>query len=281
MVQPPTCLRFMEPYGARTGPEFHITATGVDEMMPPCVVNRPKGTSSWLIMQFHDPVLIRADGFSEPSWFPPDSVMAWNETDGHYYGNPERSWKHSWIHFVGDGMAEMVEKAGIPLRAPFIFPRRERFNELVAQAYHETTAWKEPDSTILLSLLEILCRELGRTLRGGAASLPIPERLQVVMLHIDRHFEERLTLARLASVARLSVPQFCAEFKRHLGKAPIDFLIGLRMERARRLLGNRNLSVKEISRSVGYGDPFQFSKLFKRRFGGSPRELRKKQLLQE
>ena len=56
--------------------------------------------------------------------------------------------------------------------------------------------------------------------------------------------------------------------------SPIEFVIRQRLERAQYLLRNQNLAVGEVGRLVGYEDIFQFSKLFKKRFGESPRSMR-------
>jgi two-component system response regulator YesN len=50
------------------------------------------------------------------------------------------------------------------------------------------------------------------------------------------------------------------------------------MREAAYLLHDRNLNVTEIARRVGYAEIFHFSKLFKKRFGRSPRETRRSYL---
>jgi AraC-like DNA-binding protein len=273
MIQPATCLRYLEPYGLRRGPAFHVTAAGTDERMPPAIVNRPAGTQSWLLMHFHCPALIRTAS-GETAWFPEGRFMIWNDTDGHYYGNPDHEWSHSWIHCVGDPVARLVATAGVPQRTPFAFPGRARFNALVTQMYEEITAWEPPDDTILFHLLELVLAELSRAFRGGQARRVVPEKIVVVKQYLDRNFGKRVSLEQLARLARLSPPHLCAAFKHHFGRAPIDHLIGLRLEHARHLLGDVNRNIAEVAAAVGYDDPFQFSKLFKKRFGLSPRAFR-------
>ena len=46
------------------------------------------------------------------------------------------------------------------------------------------------------------------------------------------------------------------------------------MHQAAYLLRDQNLAVKEVARSVGYRDPFAFSKLFKKHFGSTPSAYR-------
>ena len=63
-------------------------------------------------------------------------------------------------------------------------------------------------------------------------------------------------------------------FNKYLNVRPIDYLIQCRMSAAYRLL-NEGLSVKEVSKKVGYNDEFYFSRLFKKSFGITPSKLKK------
>lgn len=65
-------------------------------------------------------------------------------------------------------------------------------------------------------------------------------------------------------------------FKQETGESPINYLIKIRMEKAKELLVKEELSVKEIANSVGYQDAYHFSKLFKKYTGNSPSDYIKK-----
>ncbi len=78
-----------------------------------------------------------------------------------------------------------------------------------------------------------------------------------------------------ANETSMSVLHFCSEFKNHIGVSPIAYLISNRLQKARYLLYDLNLSITEVAYRVGYHDIFQFSKQFKKHFGISPRSFRK------
>lgn len=59
-------------------------------------------------------------------------------------------------------------------------------------------------------------------------------------------------------------------FKESTGQSMRDFLISLRMNKARGLIINHHYSVKLAASMVGYDDTYAFSKLFKKQFGHSP-----------
>jgi transcriptional regulator GlxA family with amidase domain len=78
-----------------------------------------------------------------------------------------------------------------------------------------------------------------------------------------QHLSEPLQVATLAAQAGTSPSHFFVVFKRFTGCSPIDYFIRLRMRRACQLLETGPLSVKDIAVSLGYEDPFYFSRVFK------------------
>lgn len=81
--------------------------------------------------------------------------------------------------------------------------------------------------------------------------------------YMKEHLNEPLRAATLAGIANMSLPHYFAQFKRVTGSSPIDYLIKLRMDHARRLLSETSWSVKEVAVSLGYEDPLYFSRVFK------------------
>ena len=53
-------------------------------------------------------------------------------------------------------------------------------------------------------------------------------------------------------------------------ETPISYLTRLRMQRAKQLLMQEAITVRQVAHAVGYQDPYYFSKVFKRYFGAAP-----------
>ncbi|MDR1145343.1 MAG: AraC family transcriptional regulator [Verrucomicrobiales bacterium] len=85
---------------------------------------------------------------------------------------------------------------------------------------------------------------------------------------------KKLTLSEIARHARMSRFAFIRKFKRLAGRTPMAELRRLRLLAARDLLLSSNLPLKAIAPRAGLGDEYQCSKLFRRHFGLSPRQLR-------
>jgi transcriptional regulator GlxA family with amidase domain len=78
-----------------------------------------------------------------------------------------------------------------------------------------------------------------------------------------QHLNMPLQVATLAARVDLSNSHFTVLFKRYVGGTPIDYFIRLRLRQACRLLEDTRMSVKEIAYTLGYDDPFYFSRIFK------------------
>lgn len=100
----------------------------------------------------------------------------------------------------------------------------------------------------------------------------IPGVLRRALEYIDRNFSHPIQLSDVAEDVGVSHAYLSNLFTRHLGLSFVDQLTDSRMEKARRLLLEQKLSVKEISSLVGYQDPNYFSRLFKKQTGMSPTE---------
>ncbi|MFI2856184.1 response regulator [Paenibacillus sp. JSM ZJ436] len=88
------------------------------------------------------------------------------------------------------------------------------------------------------------------------------------------HYNEELTLEKIAFQLGLS-PNYCSSLiKSTLKKGFAEYLTELRIDQARYLLANTDLKVFEIADKVGYRNIYYFSKLFKQTTGVTPTQYR-------
>lgn len=81
---------------------------------------------------------------------------------------------------------------------------------------------------------------------------------------------------RMVELSGLNVRTFSRRFRSVTGFAPIEYVQALRIEEAKQMLETDVVSIEEVGRSIGYGDPASFRRLFKRGVGLSPVAYRKK-----
>lgn len=93
--------------------------------------------------------------------------------------------------------------------------------------------------------------------------------------YIGLHFTEELSLEETAEHVHLNPHYFSKVFKQQAGATFIDYLTGLRIEKAKQLISSADeLALKEVCFEVGYKDPNYFSRVFKRVTGLTPTEYR-------
>jgi len=95
------------------------------------------------------------------------------------------------------------------------------------------------------------------------------------------NLQRRVSLDELADVANLSKSHFIHLFKTEAGLPPGEFLIRLRIDKARDLLTVGSFSVKEVMALVGYGGKTNFAQLFKRYSGFLPTEYKKRSIARD
>ncbi len=90
--------------------------------------------------------------------------------------------------------------------------------------------------------------------------------------YLENHYSEDISLDDIAAQVNISPQYFSKLIKKTTGFNFIDWLSMLRVKKAKELLTNSNLTVKEVCFMVGYKDPNYFSRIFKKRNGMTPSE---------
>ena len=127
----------------------------------------------------------------------------------------------------------------------------------------------------LITMLMFLGRVWEKTYRSHSLSYGKKRELvEDAIHHIDTNLSDRLTVDALASMLYLSPDYFRRVFRDVTGQSPIKYINKLRIEKAKELLAQSDLTVSKISEAVGVGDPQYFSKLFHEAEGMTPLQYR-------
>ena len=95
-------------------------------------------------------------------------------------------------------------------------------------------------------------------------------KLRCVIEYINANLDAELSLAALAAECDISIYHFARMFKSSTGLAPHQFVVRQRIERAKQLLRETNLTVGEIAYRIGFADQSHFTKIFRRIVGATP-----------
>lgn len=94
--------------------------------------------------------------------------------------------------------------------------------------------------------------------------------VEFVKQYIQEHYMKKIQLEDLALVTHISSSYLSVLFKKEVGCCFTEYLVRFRMNKAKNLLENENISCKEAAMQVGYSDYVQFSKMFLKYIGRSP-----------
>ncbi len=164
----------------------------------------------------------------------------------------------------------------VPLLPDLVVVRGERRLTTLVELVNEETHSERPGRDVVLArLLEILLIE---GFRATAAPTAAPgllrgladHRLATALRRMHEDPSRPWTVSDLAREAALSRSTFFDRFRREVGVAPMEYLLGWRMAIAKDLLRRDVVSVGEVARRVGYSSSSTFSVAFTRQVGTAP-----------
>ena len=100
-------------------------------------------------------------------------------------------------------------------------------------------------------------------------------RLRPVITYISEHYKEKIYIETLADMITVSPDYFTKMFKDSIGRTPIDYINGIRINRAMQMLATTDTSVNDISDGLGFSNANYFHKIFKQYMNTSPVAYRK------
>ncbi|WP_339287324.1 AraC family transcriptional regulator [Paenibacillus sp. FSL E2-0201] len=153
--------------------------------------------------------------------------------------------------------------------------------------HHVTSMSKEWHRSDLLNKLQVkaifyqmVYEILGQMERQNIIAVK-PDLVAQAVRYIHERYREPITLETLLEHLSCSSRQLLHAFKKQVRTSPIDYLIQLRMSKAKNLLLSTDFTLKEIAESVGYTDSYYFSRIFKKYEGVSPTSFKEAALQQE
>ena len=183
----------------------------------------------------------------------------------------------------GDGhYACMTARFRLNHRAkPFSWPRvfqwaaaadALRFSEEILFAFHHT----DLDHAVLGDLIWSQFRFRLEEFRRRARDRTTPPVVASAMSYMDRHSAEPLGVEALAKQLGLSASHLHARFREHVEMTPHQYLILQRMRSARHKLATTGAPIKSIAQAVGYANPENFCRAFKKHSGLTAAAYRRK-----
>lgn len=151
--------------------------------------------------------------------------------------------------------------------------KEKRGGDDLQKAFLDTPIFSEDKIEVLLEMFQQLIRLI---LRSQLIHHKDYDLIAPVIEHIHQHPEKTLSLEKAAHLSGRSPSTVTRLFKKITGESFKQYQVSFRIRQAAQLLSNSpNRPVNEIAASVGFDDPFYFSRLFRKHTGQSPSDYRK------
>ena len=206
-----------------------------------------------------------------------NEIVILPQKTAHKYGADKNNpWTIYWVHFAGNNANAIIhhlQKNGSnnPLMVPLNEERNGHFEKMINLLEMADNMDNMVDAFLAFPYyLTSFKQPLLTQAKQLAGNHPIEQSIAFMKTNIDK----MLTLRSLAIQALLSVSHYSTLFQQKTHNSPINYFIFLKMQYACQLLQNTNLPIKQIGLTLGYEDPFHFSRTFTKVIGVSPRGFR-------
>lgn len=105
--------------------------------------------------------------------------------------------------------------------------------------------------------------------------------LKDMLSYVHEHYPEKISLNDIANAGKISISSCNTIYKKYLKESPIKHLLNYRLMKSCELLIENALSVTEIAFDVGFANTSYYIDTFKKRYGCTPNEYRKRNKLSE
>ena len=200
-------------------------------------------------------------------------------TPAFYQADEKDPWLYCWVIFGGVKASSYLQMAQINLHHPV-------FSCTDPEFYHKTIefmmALAGQHATLSEPKLFSFCYDVFARLIADNHSrhytTPPDFRLETyiekaIALMRDK-YSQPLQVTDIAAHVGLNSNYFGSLFQHYIGISPQGYLITLRMQQARSLLSETDLSIQDIASRVGYPSPISFSRAFSKLFNIAPRAYR-------
>ena len=155
----------------------------------------------------------------------------------------------------------------------FLFAHRipvTRMDCMRQAAYNQKASCSVEDAC---TWLRLAAEDLGRLFESAEKENEVIRQIKV---YIQDHIETKLSREDIAEAVYLSPGYMTRLFKKETGMTLLDYIISRKIKHAKMLLEQGDISVGDVSSTLGYENFSHFSELFKRHVGCSPSEYKRK-----
>lgn len=194
----------------------------------------------------------------------------------HEYDGITDRWEVEWITFNGNNLGPILKELNLDctkvIKLSSIDKMESYYKKIMISLKASDNQGRVISSGILYTMLVEFYTFLHKTMEyedseGNRA-------ITIMKDYIDLHYNETITLEELSDQIHATPQYLCRLFKKHLNIRPFQYIAMKRIQHAKILLSDSNLSINDIAHQVGYNDCSYFCAIFKKIEMISPSEFR-------
>ena len=195
------------------------------------------------------------------------------------YRTRDDHWHFSFIHFLGPTAHALIESINEDGLFAGIMAQDDFLHEFNAIRYHTKHARKNTAIEISLRIYTIMARIMALKVAVESTEYKKYEKtINDVCEHISHNLDQKITIDDLADLAKLSKFHFIRVFQSITGYTPHKYILLLRINKAKSLLNNEDLSIAQIAEMCDFGDSKNFILNFRKFTGTTPKKYRKENI---
>lgn len=207
----------------------------------------------------------------------PGSVMLLFKNEWHRY-RPDNTtgWQEYWLGFDGRQADEIFKHSLFKISEPVLYlGDNEIITSLMLKVFALLEAHAPGNEKIVASYVPVILATLETLMRQKPGSHEKAEMMvKKCQVYLLENFDKPIDMKAVASELQVSYTYLRRIFKQITGTSPQQYLLKLRLQKARDLLVMTQKPVKEIALECGFNSPYYFSRYFKEDRGIAPSEYR-------
>lgn len=180
-----------------------------------------------------------------------------------------------WVHFTGYDVERILKEYNMPENTMTYIGTFADYAWYFRQMIRELQFRKPGFEQMLRLQLYQLFIVIGRNIRTSVSEFEPPEEIERAIHFFETNYHTEIVIEDYTKSRFIKTCWFIRNFKEMTGKTPTQYIIALRIDKAKELLEASEYNISQISAAVGYDNPLYFSRLFSKYTGMSPKEYRK------
>ncbi|MBL4934612.1 AraC family transcriptional regulator [Clostridium sp. YIM B02515] len=191
--------------------------------------------------------------------------------DQNYYYNIEDCPIVYWIHFSGFDVIKILEENNLSNGNIFFIGINNSLTLIFDKIIKELQLTRMNYFQICNLFTKELMTLIGRYLIESGSDFHKQNKiLEAAIDYFNEDFNKSINIKEYADRCNISCCWFIRSFKNYTGTTPAQYIINIRMDKAKSLLNSKSFTVSEVANIIGYDNPLYFSRIFKKNVGIAP-----------